>query len=104
MNARVALLLCSILAAVVTGGCADTMTRSSNLKAAIASPTATMRWNEFASDLITRNLSGQQGSVRVFAYLNLAINNAIVHRRVRFQSSERRISRSSRCARSVSGM
>jgi hypothetical protein len=43
-----------------------------------AMPSATMRWNEYACDLITSNKSGQQGSVRVLAYLNLAIHNAIV--------------------------
>jgi hypothetical protein len=43
-----------------------------------ATPSATMRWNEYACDLITSNKSGQQGSVRVLAYLNLAIHNAIV--------------------------
>ncbi len=43
-----------------------------------ATPSATMRWNEYACDLITSNKSGQQGSVRLLAYLNLAIHNAIV--------------------------
>lgn len=41
-------------------------------------PTATMRWNETACDLIARNQIGQQRSARVLAYLNLAINNAIL--------------------------
>ena len=40
-------------------------------------PTATMRWNEYACELIARNQVGQQRSARVLAYLNLAINNAI---------------------------
>jgi hypothetical protein len=83
MNSRLVLLFgASVAAAVVTGGCADTMTRSPKPDATIvspwASPTAIMRWNEFACDLITRNLSGQQASVRTLVYLNLAISNAIV--------------------------
>jgi hypothetical protein len=44
-----------------------------------ALPTATMRWNEYACDLITKNASGQQGSVRVLAYVNLTINQRAVH-------------------------
>jgi hypothetical protein len=69
---------------VIVGGCAGTMPGPLNPTSAAvapspwASPTATMRWNEYACDLITRNQSGQQGSVRVLAYVNLAINNAII--------------------------
>jgi PAP2 superfamily len=43
-----------------------------------ALPTSTMRWNEHAWDLIARNQLGQFPSARTFAYMNLAINNAIV--------------------------
>lgn len=43
-----------------------------------AAPTATLRWNEYAIDLIARNQAGQLGSARSLAYLNLAINNAMV--------------------------
>lgn len=42
-----------------------------------AAPTATMRWNEYACDLIARNRVGQLHSARVLAYVNLAINNAV---------------------------
>jgi PAP2 superfamily len=74
------------IAALATGfaGCADTMQRPAASAATAlpaspwASPTATMRWNEYASDLVTKNFSGQQRSVRTLAYVNLAINNAIV--------------------------
>jgi len=40
--------------------------------------TSTNQWNEHANDLITRNASGQVGALRVLAYLNVAIHNAIV--------------------------
>jgi len=43
-----------------------------------ALPTATMRWNEYACDLIARNQVGQFAASRTLAYVNLAINNAIV--------------------------
>ena len=43
-----------------------------------ALPTSTMRWNEYACDLITYNRIGQVPAARTLAYLNLAINNAIV--------------------------
>jgi len=43
-----------------------------------ALPTATMRWNEYACELVARNRVGQFPASRTFAYLNLAINNAIV--------------------------
>lgn len=41
-------------------------------------PTSTMRWNEYACDLIARNQVGQFPASRTLAYLNLAINNGIV--------------------------
>jgi hypothetical protein len=40
--------------------------------------TSTMRWNEYACDLIARNQIGQFPASRVLAYVNLSINNAIV--------------------------
>jgi hypothetical protein len=43
-----------------------------------ALPTSTMSWNEYAWDLIARNQIGQFPSARTLAYMNLAINNAIV--------------------------
>jgi hypothetical protein len=42
------------------------------------SATSTNQWNDFANDLIARNAVGQVGALRTLAYLNLAINNAIV--------------------------
>jgi hypothetical protein len=76
------LLLANIVAATIGGASADTLTTPSQKPATVASPwaspSAVMRWNEFACDLIGRNQSGPQGSVRTLAYLNLAVNNAIV--------------------------
>src|SRR5262245_55953843 len=73
-----------VVVALVIVGCADTIQRPSATTTVVPSgsrwalPTATMRWNEYACDLITKYGSGQQGSVRVLAYVNLAINNGIV--------------------------
>src|SRR5882672_6664180 len=73
-----------VLAIVFVGGCAQSRERvvASSVAQPAASPwalpTSTMRWNEHASDLITKNAIGQFPSARTFAYMNLAINNAIV--------------------------
>jgi hypothetical protein len=37
-----------------------------------------VQWNEFASELVARNQVGQYAALRTFAYVNLAMNNAIV--------------------------
>ena len=37
-----------------------------------------MRWNEYACELIARSQVGQFPAARTLAYLNLAINNALV--------------------------
>jgi membrane-associated phospholipid phosphatase len=37
-----------------------------------------MRWNEYACDVISRNQAGQFPAARTLAYVDLAINNAIV--------------------------
>src|SRR5262249_43195742 len=43
-----------------------------------AQPTSTMAWNDYAWELIARNQIGQFPSARTFAYMNLAINNALI--------------------------
>src|SRR5689334_3784842 len=75
----------SIVAVIIlAGGCAEQRQLTSVSTSAQpnaspwASPTSTMRWNEYAWDLIARNQIGQFPSARTFAYMNLAINNAIV--------------------------
>jgi membrane-associated phospholipid phosphatase len=40
--------------------------------------TSTMRWNDYACDVIARNQVGQFPAARTLAYVNLAINNAII--------------------------
>jgi len=73
-----------VLAIIVPTGCAHRQgaagaSRGSASNASPwASPTSTMRWNEHAWELIARNQLGQFPSARTFAYMNLAINNAIV--------------------------
>jgi hypothetical protein len=47
-----------------------------------------MRWNEYAADLIARNQVGQFPAFRALAYVNLAINNAIVVARQQGRKSD----------------
>jgi len=74
----------AVLAGVLAGGCAQMPERSSPPAPARpapspwALPTSTMRWNEYACELIARNQAGQFPASRVLAYVNLAINNGIV--------------------------
>jgi len=72
----------AFLALVFAGGCALERPTSAVGSPPAASPwalpTSTMRWNEYASDLIARNQVGQFPAARTLAYTNLAINNAIV--------------------------
>lgn len=77
------LALPAMLAVVVAGGCAHqgeraTVAGSRPPASPWASPTSTMRWNEYACELIARNQIGQVPSARTLAYMNLAINNAII--------------------------
>src|SRR5262245_42262990 len=77
----------AIVAAVVAGGCAQTAPRASTpewSKPSVspwALPTSTMRWNEYACELIARNQIGQFPASRTLAYMNLAINNALIQAR-----------------------
>jgi len=75
----------SVVAAVaLVVGCAQQPDRGSTTATAQpasspwALPTSTMRWNEYACELIARNQVGQFPASRVLAYVNLSINNAIV--------------------------
>ena len=85
-NAERTLVMCGWIGVLAAAGaCAGSSAKPPTTEAGAASsssapwamPTATMRWNEAASELIARNQVGQQRSARVLAYLNLAINNAI---------------------------
>ena len=67
----------ALLLSVFASGCAGpSMKRAPG--APWAAATSTWQWNEHASDVLTRAAPGQFPAFRTFAYLNLAINNAIV--------------------------
>jgi len=70
----------TLLASISTNGVAQTPAAPPAAKPASpwAASTSTMRWNEYACELIARNQVGQFPASRVLAYLNLGINNAIV--------------------------
>jgi len=76
--------VCAIAAAAFAAGCAQQPDRGSAAGASQpvpspwALPTSTMRWNEYACELIARNQVGQFAAARTLAYMNLAVNNAIV--------------------------
>ena len=79
-----ALLLYAVVFIVLVGGCAHRREpasapgASSPAASPWALPTSTMRWNEYACELIARNQIGQVPAARTLAYMNLAVNNAIV--------------------------
>jgi hypothetical protein len=66
------------LVVLAVAGCAQQPERAAANAPTWAQPTSTMRWNEYACDLIARNQVGQFPAARTLAYLNLAINNAMV--------------------------
>jgi hypothetical protein len=73
----------TIVAAALAAGCAQQTARNDATTSAMptspwAAPTSTVRWNDYACDLIARNQVGQFPALRTLAYTNLAINNAIV--------------------------
>jgi membrane-associated phospholipid phosphatase len=76
------ILLSCVLAAALAA-CTQSPTRTeatpqSTVRSPWAAPTSTVRWNEYACELIARNKVGQFPALRTLAYLNLAINNAVV--------------------------
>ena len=72
------------LAVIAMCGCAQQPERASGGAAMPPAPSpwalasSTLRWNDYACELIARNQVGQFPASRTLAYLNLAINNAIV--------------------------
>ena len=73
----------AIVVAALAAGCAQQPERSSISGLSPPLPpwtlhTSTMRWNDYACDVIARNQAGQFPAARTLAYVNLAINNAIV--------------------------
>jgi hypothetical protein len=76
-------MLYAALAIMLAGGCAHQRERAGTPSASPtaspwALPTSTMRWNEYACELIARGQVGQFPAARTLAYMNLAVNNAIV--------------------------
>jgi hypothetical protein len=100
----VRLVLCTVLAIGLAGGCAHQRERSATPGASPAAsspwalPTSTMRWNEYACELIARNQIGQFPAARALAYMNLGVNNAIVAARQQGRKPRRRRGRR-RCGR-----
>lgn len=82
-----AALMAAVLAALLTA-CAQapklgsSAVPSQSTRTPWAAATSTFQWNDYATDLIARNAVGQFPAVRILAYLNLAINNAIVQAKV----------------------
>ena len=78
------LAIVALVVATLAAGCVQQPDRSS-IAAGVSAPraswalhTSTMRWNDYACDVIARNQAGQFPAARTLAYTNLAINNAIV--------------------------
>ena len=73
-----------LIAVALFVGCTQPHTRPESPAASPwAAPTSTVRWNEYACDLIARNAVGQFGALRTLTYLNIAMNNAIVAARAK---------------------
>ena len=75
-----------LLGTALLGGCAAMAPHPARTPWLAA--TSTNEWNEHANDLITRNAVGQVGALRVLAYMNLAIHNAIAKAGAEKVSSE----------------
>ena len=77
------LAIIAVVVATLAAGCVQQPERSSIASASPPPPpwtlhTSTMRWNDYACDVIARNQAGQFPAARTLAYVNLAINNAII--------------------------
>ena len=72
-----------LAAAIFAGGCAPLGPAPGADREPVvwAAHTSTSRWNEYACELIARNQVGQFPAVRVLAYVNLAIHDAIASAR-----------------------
>ena len=81
---RLRLFASAAIVAIALAGCAQQPERGSIASMAQPAPspwalaTSTMRWNEYACDLIAQKRPGQFPASRTLAYLNLAINNGII--------------------------
>jgi hypothetical protein len=77
-TAKVAAALCALLVACAHAPTDGARGSAVSTRTPWAASTSTFQWNEYATDLIARNAVGQFPAVRTLAYMNLAINNAIV--------------------------
>jgi membrane-associated phospholipid phosphatase len=82
-SAKQPLAIVAVVVAVLAAGCVQQPERSSIAGVSPPPPpwtlqTSTMRWNDYACDVIARNQAGQFPAARTLAYVNLAINNAII--------------------------
>lgn len=90
---RASFLALPLLAITLTAACAHSgqggpAQASPPAASSSTQPTSTMAWNDYAWDLIARNQIGQFPSARTFAYMNLAINNALVMARDQGRKSD----------------
>jgi len=79
-------LVIAIVATALAAACAQQPARNDTAATPASpwnAPTSTVRWNDYACDLIARNQVGQFPALRTLAYTNLAINNAIVTARAK---------------------
>jgi hypothetical protein len=78
-----------ILAGALLQGCMQPSVRRDMTSPAALGPspwaahTSTVRWNEYACEMIARNQAGQFPALRTLAYLNPGIDNAIVMARTK---------------------
>jgi PAP2 superfamily protein len=70
--------LCVLLGACAHGTTGGSAGAARSTATPWAASTSTFQWNEYGLELIARNAVGQFPALRTLAYLNLAINNAIV--------------------------
>jgi hypothetical protein len=77
-TAALATVLCVLLGACARGTLGGSAGVTRPPPAPWAASTSTFQWNEYSLDLIARNATGQFPALRTLAYMNLAINNAIV--------------------------
>jgi hypothetical protein len=74
----------TLVAAALASGCAhqsahnESDARPASQASPWAAPTSTVQWNEYASELIAANKVGQFPALRTLAYVNLAVNDAVV--------------------------
>jgi hypothetical protein len=74
----------AVVSAAVAYGCTHAPTQKAAQASSVsasspwAAPTSTVQWNEYASELIAAGKVGQFPALRTLAYVNVAINNAIV--------------------------